>query len=87
MKGSYRIRWKQSATKELRKLPRALIPRVLEAVEGLATDPRPHGTRKLAGTEHSYRLRIGDYRVVYSIEDEVLTVHVVRIAHRRDVYR
>ena len=84
---SYQIRWKRSASRELKKLPVAVIPRIVKAVEGLATDPRPAGIKKLTGTDHTYRLRVGDYRVLYTIEDEILLIQIVRTGHRRDVYR
>jgi mRNA interferase RelE/StbE len=83
---SYRIEWKDSARKELRKLRREVIARVLVAVEGLSEEPRPSGCRKLQGANRTYRIRIGDYRVVYSIEDERLVIQVVRVAHRSAVY-
>jgi len=61
--------------------------RLVERVGALAADPRPMGAEKLSGTRDKYRLRQGNYRVLYEIEDEVLTVHVVRIAHSKDVHR
>jgi mRNA interferase RelE/StbE len=85
--GSYQIRWKGSAARELKKLPQTTIQRVLDTVEALSVAPRPHGARRLVGTEHTYRLRVGDYRIVYTVEDDVLLVHIIRVGHRRDVYR
>ena len=61
---SFRIRWKASAIKELRSLPAKVVARIVAAVGALATDPHPPGSRKLAGSEHTYRIRQGDYRVV-----------------------
>lgn len=84
---SYRVEWKRSAAKELKKLPPSVILRILDSVRGLAEDPYPHGARKLAGSDHSYRIRIGDYRVVYTVEDDFLLVQIIRVGHRRDVYR
>ncbi len=84
---SYLISWKPSAVKELRKLPRTIVPRIISAVELLSQNPYPSGTRKLAGAEHTFRIRIGDYRVIYTIEDEVLVVEILRVGHRSDVYR
>lgn len=84
---SYRIEWKRSATKELQSLPAATIRRILAAVAPLADDPLPHGAIKLSGSEQTYCLRIGDYRVVYAIYQAVLIVEIIRVAHRRDVYR
>jgi mRNA interferase RelE/StbE len=85
--GFYQVRWKRSAAKELKTLPRATLLRVLEAVDTLATDPRPRNARKLTGSERTYRIRVGDYRVLYTVEDDMLTVEVVRVGHRRDAYR
>ncbi|GAB1471274.1 hypothetical protein MASR2M66_21520 [Chloroflexota bacterium] len=64
---SYKIEWKTSAYKELQKLPRPMIVKVVAAVLDLASDPFPHGVKKLVGSEYSYRIRIGDYRVVYEV--------------------
>ncbi|ADJ29344.1 type II toxin-antitoxin system RelE family toxin [Nitrosococcus watsonii] len=61
---SYRIEWKQSARKELRKLTKTIIPKVLEAVAALAENPYPGGSIKLRGSEHTYRIRVGNYRVI-----------------------
>ena len=85
--GSYRIEWKRSATKELRKLPREVIRRVIVAVEQLAQDPRPIGAKKLVTAKHTYRVRIGDYRVIYSVFESALVVEIIRVKHRKDVYR
>ncbi len=84
---SYKIEWMQSAKKELGKLGKAVIPRIINAVEGLASEPRSTGSRKLQGSEHLYRVRVGDYRVVYSIENKVLLIEVIRVGHRKDIYR
>lgn len=78
---------KPSAVKELEAIPRKKDRRrIVQRVRDLAEDPRPHGRRKLSGQER-YRLRQGDYRIVYSIEEKRLIVFVVKIGHRRDVYR
>jgi mRNA interferase RelE/StbE len=84
---SYRIRIKRSAAKELESIgTRADRRRIVERIQALADDPRPPGSQKLSGRDR-YRLRQGRYRILYSIQDEILVVHVVRIAHRKDVYR
>lgn len=83
----YTVEWKRSAVKELRHLPKETIARVLEAVEGLRAAPFPVGSRKLAGTKHTYRIREGSYRVVYSVVASRLVVEVIRVGHRKDVYR
>ncbi|NLW50695.1 MAG: type II toxin-antitoxin system RelE/ParE family toxin [Candidatus Brocadiaceae bacterium] len=84
---AYRVEIKASAIKEIAALPKRERRRVISAIEALADDPRPEGTRKLTGAEDAYRVRVGDYRIVYLIRDDVLTVFVVRVRHRRDVYR
>lgn len=85
--GSFEIEWKRSASRELRTIPRETRDRILRIVESLSTDPRPHGSRKLIGSENSWRLRIGAYRVIYCIYESVLVIEIVRVGHRREVYR
>jgi mRNA interferase RelE/StbE len=84
---SYRVELSRSATKDLRAIDRKWIPKIVEAIEALESDPRPQGCKKLVGSDHTYRLRVGDYRVVYDIQDDMLIILVVRVRHRRDVYR
>ncbi|OGV71200.1 MAG: addiction module toxin RelE [Lentisphaerae bacterium RIFOXYB12_FULL_65_16] len=84
---SYRIEWRTSARKELRRLDRTVIPRIVDAVGTLATDPFPPGCRKLSGGEQTYRIRIGDYRVVYEVIGKCLIIEIVRVRHRKDAYR
>jgi mRNA interferase RelE/StbE len=81
------VRIKRSAIAEIEAIPRKTDRRrILERIGALADEPRPPTSRKLTGAER-YRLRQGPYRILYSIEDEVLTVFVVRVAHRREAYR
>jgi mRNA interferase RelE/StbE len=82
----FEVRIKRSVAKELLLLPRADNRRIVGRIQALAEDPRPHGCEKLAGLE-SYRIRQGDYRVVYTINDDRVIVEVVRVGHRSDVYR
>ncbi|MGC8724846.1 MAG: type II toxin-antitoxin system RelE family toxin [Acidobacteriota bacterium] len=84
---AYRLELKPSAAKSLSKLPRAVQRAIAAVLEGLIENPRPRGVTKLAGAEDLYRVRAGDYRVVYTIRDQLLLVLVVRIAHRKEVYR
>ena len=84
---SYKIEWKNSAYKELQKLPRPMITRVVAAVSELSNEPYPHGVKKLVGSEFSYRIRIGDYRVVYEVFENRLIIEIIRVRHRKDVYR
>jgi mRNA interferase RelE/StbE len=83
----YRIQIAPSALRQLRKLPQSTQDRIVRRVEGLAGDPRPRGSVKLQGEEDLYRIRVGDYRVIYQVRDEELIVLVVRVGHRREVYR
>ena len=84
---AYRVEVKKSAVKEIAALPKRDQRRVVRAIDALADDPRPEGVRKLTGAEDAYRIRVGDYRIIYQIADEVLTVLVVRVGHRKDIYR
>ncbi len=83
---SYKLLIKSSAAKELAALPRKDRSRIVAKVLGLAESSRPPGSEKLSG-EEKYRLRQGDYRVLYSIQDSSATVTIVKIGHRREVYR
>ena len=85
--GSYRVELTRSAEKDLRRIDRFRVPAIYTALEQLSCDPRPPGVKKLAGAEQTYRIRVGDYRIVYEVEDAFLLVLVIRIAHRKDVYR
>ena len=84
---SYRIEWKPSAAKELKRLPRDIVPRVVKAVGELADEPFPSDVVKLQGSQFTYRIRVGDYRVIYTVVTNVLVIEIVRVRHRRDVYR
>ena len=83
---SYKIVFKQSVAKDLRQIPDKDVPRILQRIDGLADDPRPAGAEKLSG-EEKYRIRQGRYRILYMIDDNVITVTVVKVGHSRDVYR
>ena len=86
--GRFRLVIKASAAKELEAVDgKANRQRLVRAISSLAGEPRPPGVEKLSGTKDRFRIRVGDYRVVYAIEDEVLTVFVVKVGHRREVYR
>ena len=84
---SYRIEWKPSAAKELKRLPRDIVPRVVKAVGELADEPFPLGGVKLQGSQFTYRIRVGDYRVIYTVVTNVLVIEIVRVRQRREVYR
>ncbi|WP_303708987.1 MULTISPECIES: type II toxin-antitoxin system RelE/ParE family toxin [Microbacterium] len=82
----YRVEFTTAAAKEVRKLDPQLRRRILGGISDLEREPRPHGVRKLAGFDNAWRVRIGDYRVLYEVVDERVLVTVVRVAHRRDAY-
>ena len=84
---SYKIEWKRSATLELKKLPAAAIVKILSVVENLATNPFPPSAQKLAGAERTFRIRKGVYRILYTVSTKVLLIEVVKIGHRKDIYR
>ena len=84
---SYEIEWKDSAERELRGVDKQYIPRILEAVESLADNPFPLQHRKLRGGEASYRLRVGDYRVIYQVDLGKKRIDIYHVRHRRDAYR
>ena len=83
----YQIEWKHSAQKELRKLPAEMIQKIMEAVDALSENPFPPGCRKLVGSDQTWRIRIGNYRVIYNVVSATLTIEIVRVAHRKDAYR
>ncbi len=85
--GRYAVEVATSAVTALRDLPRTDQRRVAARIDALAEDPRPPGVEKLEGADDLYRIRAGDYRIVYRIEDKRLLVLVIRIGHRREVYR
>ncbi len=83
---SYKIEIKKSAAKEIYKLPKKTIKRVIEKIQALSDTPRPDGCKKLSGDE-KYRIRVSDYRILYSIDDNLIVIFVVRVGHRKDIYR
>lgn len=83
----YAIRYKQSVEKDLRKLSRVMREAVVVKILALAQNPRPNGVTKLRSKGHLYRIRHSDYRIVYEIRDNELIIVVIKIAHRRDVYK
>jgi mRNA interferase RelE/StbE len=83
---AYKIFFKRSVEKDLKSIPKNDLRRILDCIAMLAENPRPPGSEKLSGLER-YRVRQGRYRILYSIQDDELTVWVVKIGHRKDVYR
>lgn len=82
----YEVRFRKSVSKDLDPIPKRDVQRIIEAIDTLGDNPRPPQSRKLSGPE-KYRLRCGVYRILYEIQDDVLVVCVVKIGHRKDVYR
>ena len=82
----YALDIKPSARRELESLSDDLIARIVPKIDSLAVNPRPFGSKKLRGYKDLWRIRVGDYRIVYIIDDERNVVNVTRVAHRRDVY-
>jgi mRNA interferase RelE/StbE len=83
----YKVFLERSAEKDLSRLSSEVHDRVIKAIQGLAYEPRPVGCRKLTGSINDWRIRVGDYRVIYEIADAIRIVRVNRVRHRREVYR
>jgi mRNA interferase RelE/StbE len=82
----YKVYFKESVEKDLRQIPQKEIKKILRRIESLTVNPRPQGCEKLTGQER-YRIRHGHYRILYSVQDNEITIWVVKISHRKDVYR
>jgi len=83
---TYQIQFTTAAARQVKKLPRPARDKVLAVIATLADDPRPHGSRKLTGEDDAWRVRVGDYRVIYDVADTLLEITVIRAAHRREAY-
>jgi mRNA interferase RelE/StbE len=83
----YELQFSPSALRQLGKLSQDVRLRIRTATEALRDEPRPHGAIKLTGADDRWRIRLGDYRVIYTVVDRILVVTVVEIGHRRDIYR
>jgi mRNA interferase RelE/StbE len=84
---SYKVILERKAEKELKKLPKADYQKLRTAIDKLSQDPRGHNTIKLTDFENEYRCRVGNYRILFTIEDKILTVYVIEIINRKDAYR
>ena len=84
---SFDIQWRTSTKKDLRSIPREDVARIIAVVATLADEPLPHGSQKLTGSARSYRIRVGDYRVVYELLRDASVIEIQRVRHRKDVYR
>jgi mRNA interferase RelE/StbE len=83
----YKIEFKKSALKELKKLPRKEQISILSAIKKLAENPIPVGYKKMVGSESTYRIRVGNYRIIYNIYKKELFIEIIRVGHRKDIYR
>lgn len=82
----YKITVKKSAAKELEDIPKKDLQKIIKRIQSLAQNPRPQGAQKIPGQQH-FRVRQGDYRIIYSIDDKALVVDIVKVGHRREIYR
>jgi mRNA interferase RelE/StbE len=83
---SYTILIKKKAEKELLRLQQDDVIKISTAINLLAENPRPHGSKKLIGSTNEYRIRVGDYRILYTINDTIITIYIFKIAHRKEAY-
>ena len=83
----YRVLLERAAERDLDRFSSEVHDRVIVAIQALKTNPRPPGCRKLVGSKNDWRIRVGDYRVIYEIADEIRVVRINRVRHRREVYR
>jgi mRNA interferase RelE/StbE len=83
----YSIKIKKKAQKQLMDLPLSIATRIAGIIDGLAENPRPSGSKKLQGYNNVYRIREANYRIIYSIEDDILTVEIIKMGHRKDIYK
>jgi len=83
---THRIEVSPAAARQLRKIDRRVLPRIAEKTDSLATEPRPHGCEKLSGYENLYRVRVGDYRILYGVEDRLVMIAVLKVGSRAEVY-
>jgi mRNA interferase RelE/StbE len=84
----YRLSIKPSAAKEIKTISnKTTLARIIERIQALSAQPRPHGSEKLAGKVNLYRVRQGNFRILYSVDDETRTIDVIKVGHRSDVYR
>ena len=85
--GKFRVELNRSAEKSLRRIPKKILPKILAALSGLAFDPFPDGCRNLSGEINTFRIRISNYRIIYEVLEKIVLVKVLKIGHRKDVYR
>lgn len=84
---AYSIVFRKSARKQIGQLPEIAVSKITTAIDALADEPRPANCKKMQGVEGTYRIRVGDYRIIYTVNDTVVTVEIVKIGSRQDVYK
>ncbi len=84
---SYRIEFKKSAKKELDRLHTPEFQKISDAIDGLGNNPHPTSSKKLVGSESKYRIRVGSFRIIYEIKNKILVIFVIKVGHRKDIYR
>lgn len=84
---SYKVEWKKSAVKELRSLDKPVIQKIIAAVEKLSENPFEEGVKKLVGSNQTYRKRVGDYRIIYEVVFNRLIIEIIKVGHRKDIYK
>ena len=82
----YQIEYKKSVAKDLRAIPKLQLKKIVKRIQSLASDPRGANSLKLRGEDELYRIRQGAYRIIYSINDQIVTVMILKVGHRKDVY-
>ncbi len=83
----YQIKWTNSAKKELRKLDKKVIPRLIDAVDELVTNPYPQGVKKIVNSDNNYRIRVGDYRIIYQVISNTLIIYIMKVGTRQNIYK
>lgn len=83
----YEVYLEHAAERDIKRLPEEILRRVIQKLRGLSKEPRPRGCRKIARAKRDWRIRIGDYRVIYEIDDKDKAVRIMRVLHRRNAYR
>lgn len=84
---AHRIEVSPAAARQLKKIDRRVLPRIVEKIDSLASEPRPHGCEKLSGYDSLYRVRVGEYRIVYGVEDRLVLVAVLKVGNRSEIYQ
>jgi mRNA interferase RelE/StbE len=83
----YEVYLERSAENDLKRLPTSIFHRIISQIKALAESPRPSGCRKISGSKNDWRIRIGDYRIIYEIDEKAKSARIMRVRHRREVYR